>query len=45
MGKKTYYVDLRLNQLRNTKNPCDFIDIEDGFWFITALKFKKKIKN
>ena len=28
IGKKHYYVDLRLRQLRNVKNPHEFIDPE-----------------
>jgi len=44
IGKKTYYVDLRLNQLRNIKNPDDSIDIGPDFWFIAALKFKRQNK-
>jgi len=28
IGKKQYYVDRKLRQLRNVKNPHDFIDPE-----------------
>ena len=29
IGKKEYFLDERLKQLRNIKNPCDFIDLND----------------
>ena len=45
IGKKSYFVDLRLNQLRNVKDPGDFIDIGPEFWFIAAIKFRKKKEN
>ena len=28
-GRKTYYFDERLKQLRNVKNPHDFIDLKE----------------
>jgi uncharacterized protein YkuJ len=29
IGKKEYFLDVRLKQLRNTKNPFDFIDLNE----------------
>ena len=29
LGKKEYFLDERLKQLRNIKNPFDFIDLDD----------------
>jgi len=38
---KTYYLDERLKQLRNVKNPHDFIDLND---FEVLYYSKKKLK-
>jgi len=38
---KTYYLDDKLNQLRNVKNPHDFIDLND---FEVLYYSKKKLK-
>lgn len=43
MGKKTYYLDPILKQLRNVENPHDYMDMNDGF--IVAIKLNKKIKS
>jgi len=42
---KTYFVDERLKQLRNVKNPHDFIDFKEGEFqvFITIATIKKLI--
>jgi len=29
IGKKTYYVDMRLREFRNVENPYDRIDFDD----------------
>jgi hypothetical protein len=37
VGNKTYFIDERLNQLRNVLNPSDYINIEcEGFGFQDA---------
>lgn len=33
IGKKTYYVDERLGQLRNVDNPHDFREICGSYWY------------
>lgn len=34
IGKKKYFLDKRLKQLRNIKNPCDYIDLENKIEFL-----------
>ena len=34
LGKKEYFLDERLKQLRNIKNPFDFIDLDDVELFL-----------
>jgi hypothetical protein len=42
VGKKLYYVDARLRQLRNVENPHDYVDYGDDLMgMIAELKGKR----
>jgi hypothetical protein len=36
IGKKVYYVDARLRQLRNVENPHDYVDYGDNLMEMIA---------
>ena len=38
IGNKKYFLDKKLNQLRNINNPHDFLEFEYDFWLIVGLK-------
>lgn len=44
IGKKKYFVDERLKQLRNIRNPHDFFDFTDSEWGILELFDISKLK-
>jgi len=44
-GGKYYFVDERLRQIRNVKNPSDFVDFAEGEWqiFLEIAKIEKRV--